>query len=207
MLTLYGSKGCGSAAIEVALELMGEDFRYVAASTWDGGEPFEELKRHNPLGQVPTVVTPEGSVITESAAILLWLLDRHPDTPLAPARGDPARAALFRWTAFLATQVYAALGVGDFPDRWVDGEPSQQSLVAKANARVEGAWRILEQSLAPAPYLLGKSFTLFDAYAGMMSHWRPRREWLAKHCPKVSKALAKGDANPVVKKVWARNFS
>jgi GST-like protein len=206
MLTLYGSKGCGSAAIEVALELLGEPFKYVAASTWDGGAPFEELKRHNPLGQVPTLVADDGTVITESAAILLWLLDRHPDTPLAPARGDARRAALFRWTTFLATQVYAALGVGDFPDRWVDGESAQQSLVARANARVEGAWRILEEALAPSPYLLGKQFTLLDAYAGMMSHWRPRREWLAQHCPKVAKALALGDSHPVVGKVWARNF-
>ena len=55
----------------------------------------------NPMGKVPALVH-DGSVLTEAAAICVYLADRFPDKGLMPPAADPARAAFFRWSFFAA---------------------------------------------------------------------------------------------------------
>ena len=73
MYTLYGSRGSGSAAVEVALRCCKLPYRVVRASTWEPESALEELGHVNPLRQIPTLVLPDGSVLSESAAILIHL--------------------------------------------------------------------------------------------------------------------------------------
>jgi glutathione S-transferase len=68
MHTRYGYTGSGSAAIEAALVLAGLPHRSVHAASWDEHSALAELKRLNPLGQIPTLVTPEGAALTQSTA-------------------------------------------------------------------------------------------------------------------------------------------
>ena len=82
MLVLYGTQGSGSAAAEVALDIAGLDYRKVDAASWKESPGLEELKRVNPLAQIPTLVLDDGSVLTEVAAILLHLgLDASAERP------------------------------------------------------------------------------------------------------------------------------
>ena len=85
MLTLYGTKGSGSAAVEAALRLAGQPFQLVDAASWVPTPGLEKLKRMNPLVQVPTLVLDDGTVMTESAAILIWAGLRFPQSGLLPA--------------------------------------------------------------------------------------------------------------------------
>ena len=48
----------------------------------------------NPQGLVPSLVTDDGDVLTQSLAILEWLDETHPQPPLLP--GDPAGRARVR---------------------------------------------------------------------------------------------------------------
>jgi GST-like protein len=73
MITLYGSKGSGSAIAELGLRAAGLDYRTVPAATWEPGPGLDELRHVNPLGQIPTLVMADGTVLTESAAILIHL--------------------------------------------------------------------------------------------------------------------------------------
>ncbi len=82
MPTLYGAKGSGSAAIEAALVLCGADYRVVTAATWEPDSALAELRRVNALQQIPTLVLDDGSVLTESAAILIHLGLVHPASGL-----------------------------------------------------------------------------------------------------------------------------
>ncbi|HTT13876.1 MAG TPA: hypothetical protein VMG60_23660 [Burkholderiaceae bacterium] len=59
MLTLYGARGSGAAAVEAALVIAGVGYRQVEGATWSPGPGFDELKRINPLGQIPTLVLEE----------------------------------------------------------------------------------------------------------------------------------------------------
>jgi GST-like protein len=206
--TLFGAKGCGNAAIEALLELADVRHERVEATPWEASPATERLRALNPLGQVPTLVLDDDTVITESAAMVLWLATQHPAlAPAAPA----ARAELHRWVVFLATNVYAALGVGDHPELWLPAadDATRAALKAGADERVKNAWSILERGVArhPGPFLLGESLTALDVYAAMLARWRPGRDWLASACPRVAAATARAEAHPVVARVWARHFS
>ena len=71
MYTLYGKKGSGSASTQAALEITGAPYRVVETASWEPNAAFTELLQVNPLGQIPTLVLPDGSVLSESAAILI----------------------------------------------------------------------------------------------------------------------------------------
>ena len=206
MVKVFGCKGCGSTAIEALLELLAIPYESVQLE-WGKTQDWDELKRWNPLGQVPTLVTPAGEVLSESAAIMLWLLDKHADNPLLPPPNSPERMALYRWLVFISANIYAAIIVGDFPERWVDGEAAQENLKEKSKTRVQEYWHIMENALTPRPYLLGATMTALDLYVAMVTRWRPGRAWFESNCPKLMAAVRSTEQNPVVAKVWARNFS
>ena len=101
--TLFGTRGSGSAAIEIALAACKRRFERVTASSWEPQSAQRELTRLNPMRQIPTLVLPDGSVLSESAAILIHLGLAHPASGLLPkaaaaraqAGGAPARIAGF----------------------------------------------------------------------------------------------------------------
>src|SRR5207248_4703360 len=117
MYTLYGKKGSGSASTEAALALLDAPCRIVETASWEQNEAFAELLKLNPLGQIPTLVLPDGSVLSESAAILIHLGSVYPDSGLLP-RDLSARAQAVRGMVFIAANCYAAISVIDFPERW-----------------------------------------------------------------------------------------
>ena len=205
MHKLFGSQGCGSAVVEAVLELLSVPYE-MEMLEWGKASEWEALKRINPLGQVPTLVTQDGQVLTESAAIVLWLLAAHRGNALLPPHGSSALAALYHWMVFIPANIYAAITVGDFPGRWVEGEAAQASLKEKSTARVQDCWRMMEAAVAPSPYLLGGAMTALDVYVAMVSRWRPGRAWFETNCPRMAGAVKLTEQHPVIEKVWARNF-
>ena len=89
--TIYGALGSGSVPVEAALTLIGAPYAVIEAPTWDGEAEQAKVAVVNPLKQIPALVTPDGETITESAAILIWLADRHPAARLGPPIDDPRR--------------------------------------------------------------------------------------------------------------------
>ena len=153
--TLYGSRGSGSAAIEVALRCVGAPYRTVRASTWEPDSAQDELRRVNPLQQIPTLLLPDGSVLTESAAILMALADEFPDSGLMPVAG-PARAQSKRGLVFIAANCYSAISVGDYPERWTTArdEAAHEAVRQAARRQLHRHWEIFADQfgrlLAPA---------------------------------------------------------
>ena len=84
MYTLYGKQGSGSASTQAGLEIIGAPYRLVETASWAPNAAFEELLKRNPLGQIPTLVLPDGSALSESAAILIHLGSAHPESGLLP---------------------------------------------------------------------------------------------------------------------------
>ena len=99
MYTLYGKKGSGSAAIEAALAVIGAPNRLVETASWEQNKAFAELLELNPLGQIPTLVLPDGGVLSESAAILIHLGSVHPDSGLLQSRPAHPTATLLKEAA------------------------------------------------------------------------------------------------------------
>ncbi|HQN52298.1 MAG TPA: glutathione S-transferase N-terminal domain-containing protein, partial [Phenylobacterium sp.] len=114
-LTLYGAPGSGAVAVEAALTLIGQPYSLIDAVTWDEDDRTsgDRVLAANPLRQVPALVLPTGEVLTESAAILIWLAEQYPDARLAPAPGDPRRGQFLRWMSFVSAAIYSLYWVKD----------------------------------------------------------------------------------------------
>ena len=88
---LFGSRGSGSTAIEMALREPRVDYELVSASSWEPESAYNKLLRLNPPGQIPTLKVADGTVLPESAAILIHLGIEYPDSDVQHQRGDPLR--------------------------------------------------------------------------------------------------------------------
>ncbi|HEY9101373.1 glutathione S-transferase [Chitinimonas sp.] len=204
MYRLFASKGCGSAAIEAALTLCGVNYELVEATPWERSPGLDELRRLNPLAQVPTLQLPDGTVLTESVAILLWLAEQYPAAALLP--DNPSlRASTLRWLVYVAVNNYAAIGIGDFPERWTTGEAEQATLKAYARSRLEDYWRTLEQQFANERLPLAPTGAL-ALLLYTMRHWRPGKDWLDQHCPRLMAGLQPTADVPQLAAIWTRNF-
>ena len=206
MIELHGCKGCGSAVVEALLEWAGVPYALREVEPWQPGPAVDALAAINPLVQVPTLRMADGAVLSESAAIIIALAEAHPAARMLPHAGDPSRVQALRWIVFIASNLYPAISIGDFPERWVADTAAQEALKQGARERLQHYWSVMERSLTPAPYLVGHEMTALDVYAAMLSRWRPGREWIDGHCPKIAGALALTERQPFVARVWQRNF-
>ena len=189
MHTLFAVKGWGSVIAEAAFTFAGVPYRLDLVDFERPGPALDRLRAANPLCQLPTVILPDGRVMTESAAIILHLADHAPDAGLVPPAGAANRPAFLRWLIFLVAAVYPTFTYGDDPSRYVEGEAARQGLRASTDALRQQLWRQMEAA-AGAPYFLGAERSAIDIYIWAMTHWRPRAAWFAEHCPKLTAIAA-----------------
>jgi GST-like protein len=207
MWTLYGSAGSGSAVVEMALARCGQRCRVLRASTWEPDSAQAELQRVNPLGQIPTLVAPDGSVLTESAAILIHLGLCFPESGLLPQRPE-ARAQALRALVYIAANCYAAIGVIDYPQRWCAGDdPAMHERVRSgARSRLHHCWSLFADQFADHPYLGGDAPNAVDLLATVVSRWSGARAHLMRARPAFHDALLRVEAHPDLAPVFARHW-
>ena len=128
---LHGARGSGSCAVECALAEIGVEYKLREHSLRDDEQLGERYAAINPHCKVPSLVIDGGLVLTESAALLLTLDERHPEAALLPAKGTPARAQALRWLLFTATEVYPIVEINDYPERFAT-DPDQIDCDARA---------------------------------------------------------------------------
>ena len=207
MLVLYGTQGSGSAAAEAALDIAGIDYRKVDAASWKQSPGLEELKRVNPLAQIPTLVLEDGSVVSEVAAILIHLGLVHPDSGLLSA--EPSRRPQqIRGLVYIGANCYAGIGILDYPERWYrdPDDAAKKSMQERGRARLHELWEIFADQFPATPWLSGDRIGALDILAATVSMWSGARKALAKSRPDFSALLARIEADPRVAAVWAKHW-
>ena len=165
---LYWRQGAASMAPHAALAEIGVDYRLVEIGR-DEAQADANYRALNPLGVVPTLVDEEsGLVLTESAAILLYLGDQFPDSQLAPAD----RADYYRWLVFLTNTVQTAFLRFFYPERYGSGEEVAE--FAARDAAV--AFDILDRALEDRAWLAAEHRTGADLFLFMLTRWGRRLE-------------------------------
>jgi GST-like protein len=203
--TLLGAVGCGSAIVEAMLDLSGIPYRIEMIDQETEGPSKERLRAVNPLLQVPALILPDGSVMTESAAMVLYAADLAPSAGLVPGAGDASRPAFLRWLIYLVGSVYPTFTYGDVTSRYVSSDAAQKELRESTDEQRKGMWRQVEAA-AVGPWLLGEAMTAIDLYVWAMVRWRPRRAWFEAEAPKLAAIASALDADPRMAGVKARNF-
>jgi len=207
MLTLYGTRGSGSAAVEAALAVAGLDAKLVDAASWQESPGLEALKKVNPLAQIPTLVLDDGSILSESAAILIHLGPVQPESDLL-ASEPAARAQQIRGLVYIAANCYAGIGILDYPERWYPDpdEAARQAMQARGRARLHELWQIFADQFPARPWLSGERLGALDILAATVSMWSGARKALAASRPEFSRLLAGIESDPRIAAVWARHW-
>ncbi len=202
---LLGCKGCGSAIVEAAFAIAGVPVDHEVVD-YSGGSPTRaRLLEVNPLGQVPSLVLPDGRLLTESLAIINYLNDLAPAAGLVPGAGKPGRIEYLRWSTFLVAALYPTYTYGDDPGKWVEDTQAARQLRESTDRHRQVLWRQVEEA-AGSPWFLGERMSALDLYVAVMTQWRPGRKWFAASTPRLMAIAEKTAATPGVAAVIAKNF-
>ena len=206
LLTLYGAAGSGSVAVEAALTLLGIPCELIEGATWAEASARERVAARNPMRQIPTLVLPGGEVMSESAAILIWLGDLHPEAGLAPGPAAAARRPYLRWMSYVSSAIYALHWIK--PDvRRIGAPPALRDAVVDAvHERIAFCWSAMDAQLDPGRYLLGEQMTMLDLYVTVVSRFGPWRQRFYAAAPKMSAVVRRVDAEPRLAALWAKRF-
>jgi GST-like protein len=203
---VYGAKGGGSVPVEAILTLLGAPYQVVEATVWESDAERDKVAPVNPMRQIPALVLPSGEVLTESAAILMWLAEQHPEARLAPAVGDPARAAYLRWMTFIPASIYSLYWIRDDPMRLAADEPAAELIKTRTAERIAECWRIMDAQVSPGRYILGEELGVLDIYVTVVSRWQPQRARFYRVAPKMTEVVRRVDAEPRLQAFWAERF-
>jgi glutathione S-transferase len=118
----------------------------------------------NPLGYVPALQLDDGTILTEGPAIVQYLADKVPAKGLAPANGTLERYKLQSWLNFLSSEMHKG-----FSPLFNPAMPEEAKKIAKE--RLAARLDHLNKHFAKNDYLMGKQFTVPDAYCFTVLRW------------------------------------
>ena len=203
MYKLYCSKGAGSLAPQVMLEEVGAKYETLEIDLDKDENKSADFLALNPLGQIPALELPDGTLMTESAAIVLQIGDSHPELGLIPPVGSAERARTLRWLVFMAANLYIAERRTYYADRFTTDPNGADAVQAAGIADAEGYLAILEDALSPGPFLLGERYSAADIYLWMLGTWFPPQT-LEKY-PRIQRLMEQVQMRPAVARVAEEN--
>lgn len=198
MYTLYWRYDSGAYAPNVALELCGAPFKRIHVDSRKGETRTPDYLALNPLAQIPTLVLDDGTVLTETVAMLLHLAEAFPDARLAPAAGTAERLPFLRWLMFLATSVYPAVLRNTYPERYTAEAEGAADVRRQAKADQARLWAIYADALGERRWMAGERMTMLDVYAAMLAGWSVE----AQELPAIQRLIGEVRADPVCGRLW-----
>jgi len=192
MLTLIHAPNSRSLRFLWLLEELGTPYevQYVDIQRGDGSGAKDPNNPH-PHKQVPALIH-DGVLVTESAAIALYLTDAFPAAGLGPVVGDRKRGPYLTWLAYYAGVLEPAVAAN-----WrKTTDPRELETFEIMDGH-------LKTTLEAGPYLLGETFSAADIMFVSMLQFS--RALLPPH--KVyDDYLARLNARPAVARGMARNM-
>jgi len=145
----------------------------------------------NGRGYVPALELDNGQVLTEGPAIVQYLADQKPESGLAPKAGTLERYRLQEWLNFLTSEIHK-----QFSPLFKPNTPDEYKKIAKENLATRFDW--LEKQLAGKDYLMGKSFSVADAYLFVLLGWTKPTQIDLSRWPNLAAFHARVGARPKV---------
>ncbi len=205
MYKLYGTKGTSACAVKAALTEAGAPFEEVEITTSKKQHMTEEYRQINPRQQVPSLMLPDGSIMTEGPAMLLHIADAHPEVRLAPAPGTSERAQHDRWLICFAVNVYEGMLRNMMGERYTTDSNGKQGVEEAARAYVDWHFSIFEETLGDGPYFFGDNLNMLDIYMWMIVQWMDAA-WLEANCPKITRLANTVKVRPKIVPIHEENF-
>lgn len=195
---VYSSKASGGFVVEAALAKAGAKYEAIMLDTSKGEHQTAEFTAINPMQQVPALKLPDGTLMTESAAMVIHLANVFPDKGLAPAVATAAHAGFLRWMVFMAASIYESDLRFFYSDRYTTDPKGADGVKSAAAQRMLRSFGIIEEAIGKGPFLCGKTMSIADAYLAMLSTWSPE----PLKMPRIARISAEVAADKHYGPVW-----
>ncbi|SHH83262.1 glutathione S-transferase family protein [Marivita hallyeonensis] len=180
-----------SLIVRLALEELGVPYRTALVDRRSKAQRSAAYLALNPAGRIPVLETPDGPIF-ETAAILLWLADRHRNAAdLAPETSDPLRGRLLSWLFYLSNTLHADMRLLFYPPD-LPGDTFPKNL----HERLADHFALLNAECA-AGIVMGRANPMIcDLYLAALLRWPALyptdgdRDWFDLSCWPALHALA-----------------
>jgi glutathione S-transferase len=163
-MKLFYAPGACSLSPHIVLNEAGLSFDKVKVDTKSKAMEGGDYRSVNPLGYVPALELDDGTILTVGPAIVQWIADKVPDKKLAPANGSLERTKLQAWLNFISTELHKG-----FSPLFNPAMPDAAKQFFRE--RLATRFQHLDRHLADKDYLMGKAFSVADAYLFTVSNW------------------------------------
>ncbi len=195
MIKLFHHPFTRAGGVVWALEEIGEPYELVWTDVSKGAHKEGDVVAHNRMGKIPVLVDGD-AVVSEAAAIDLYLADRYAPGRLAPALDDPRRGTYLRWSLFAPSVI----------------EPAAMSKLQKWEYRASNAgWgsyddmvQSVESAVSSGDFLLGSMFSMADVIFGGTLRYMTLFKMLDAS-PAVAAYLERLGARPALQRADAKN--
>ncbi len=195
MITLYHHPFSRAAGVLWSLEEIGQPYELVHVDIMKGEQKTPPVSGLNPMGKIPVLVD-DDTVVTEAAAIALYLGDRYALGTLAPRPDDPARGTYLRWALFSPSVIEpGALAKAS-------GWPVKSGQAGWGD--FDSMLRTIDSAVATGPYVLGERFSMADVVLGGTLRYMTRFKLLTATAA-VAAYLERLSARPALQRADARN--
>lgn len=195
MITLFHHPFSRAAGQVWTLEEIGQPYELRFVDLMAGKHKAPEMLALNPMGKLP-VLTDGDVVVTEGAAIALYLGDRYSAGKLAPATDDPRRGTYLRWSLFAPSVV----------------EPGALAKVSKWEFKpTQAGWgdydtmvRTMETAITGRDFILGDQFSIADCIFGGTLRYMMRFKMIEER-PVFAAYAERLGQRPALQRADARN--
>lgn len=202
---LFWYKAASSLAPMAMLEETGVAYEAVEIDAAAGAHKREDYREIHPLGLIPALRLPDGRCVFESAGIVMYLADRHPEAGLAPELASPDRAFYNQWLFYLADTLYPTFNRYYWAGRFSTGAGDAGRIKARCIELLAEQWAVVERALDGQDWLAGGACSAADIYLQMVATWDPDPGGFRKRCPNVMRVGRAVAARPAVARAVARH--
>ncbi|MFT5503661.1 MAG: glutathione S-transferase [Gammaproteobacteria bacterium] len=204
---LYWAKETGALAPQILLEEIEADYDRVVLDLEKEDQKTAKFLAINPMGQIPALELEDGSILTESAAIMMHIADSHIELDLIPLPGTPQRAHIYRWMFFAVANIYEADLRIFYSDAYSDDSNCHESIIQKGRQDLNAAWDLIEQAIGDGPYFMDERYSIIDPYLLMLAYWHEQVDQLFERLPKLKVLCETVQQRPAVQSVWHQHYT
>jgi glutathione S-transferase len=204
MMKLYGFGATRSLRALWALRELDAEFEFVPVNLLAGEHRCPDFLRLNPAGKIPVLV--DGDVLlTESAAIVMYLAEKYRDKGLLPAAlGE--RAQVYRWAMFAVTELEQPLWRITRHTRLYPEDKRLPDDVALAGQEFVAMAAVLDRHMEGRQFIVGDSVTVADCITAHTLDWGNERRLIDGY-PQLRAYLERMYARPKAPQRIAEAFA
>ena len=204
-MKLFYAKGTISIAPAIALIEAGLDHDLARIDFATAEQTKPDYLAINPKGRVPALVLNDGTVLTETGALLDYIAAIAPQAHLLPQTAETAahmRSVMY----YLASTMHVAHAHKMRGSRWADKAESHADMTAKVPQTMTACAAYVEAECLHGDYVCGDQFTIGDAYLFVVCNWLAGDGVILSDFPKIAGFMDRMNARDSVKAAREKNM-